>query len=118
MALVERGEGTAGKQAGKQNHSGVPRRPPLPRAPLARRTAFNTASLALWPWPVATYPGIIKGLASDLRNRAIRVTIRNWRRGTTRPPQWAIDLLKDAIKKRVAELHHALALLEAEKGRN
>lgn len=80
-------------------------------------TAYNVGALALAPHAGVDYPGRLALLDKAMQNRVARITIRDWRRGRRHPPQWAIDLLKDAIKERMAALAHALALLEAEKGR-
>lgn len=95
----------------------TPRRPPAPPIPFKGRTPFNAAMEALFPWSIATYPGILKGASTTLLGRVRDHCIRDWRRGTRRAPQWAIDLAAAAIRERMASLEHALAILEKEKGR-
>lgn len=84
---------------------------------MGKRATFNTAAQILWLWSVADYPGIGKGMSLVLQNRAKDHSIRDWRRGTRRPPQWALDLLADAMQARIDSLQHGLALLKNEKGR-
>lgn len=81
---------------------------------MAHGTLLNRASLALYPWMASDeYPGRIKGLLALFRNRVAYVTIRNWRRGTRRTPQWALDIILAELIERRAALDHAIALLES-----
>ena len=71
----------------------------------------------LWPWSAASYPGIRAGLLATLCGRAAWQSIIDWRYGRRRAPQWAVTMLTQAIDRRIAELEHAKAILEKEKGR-
>lgn len=52
--------------------------------------------------------------ALALFNRVSWSAIRKWRAGTRKPPLWAIDTLRKAIRNRVDALEHVDALLAAE----
>lgn len=84
---------------------------------IASQSPYNVALRALFPWGVGEYPGILRGARALMLGRAAKDTIRDWRRGKRRAPQWAIDLAAAAIRERMASLAHALAILEKEKGR-
>lgn len=116
--------GTAGERparvlraSGPRKHRGIGRRPPAPEFTIVGRSPLNEAATALWPWPVATYPGILKALSELFQGRARPYTIRDWRRGRRRTPQWALDLMTAELDQRIESLQHARALLAKEKGR-
>lgn len=119
MSLADSSERTApsGKARGPRKHPAPPRRPPASPTTLQTRTPFNIGITTLWPWSLATYPGILKGASELLLGRAPWYCVRDWRRGTRQAPQWALDLLAEAIRQRMASLAHALAIVENEKGR-
>ena len=82
-----------------------------PKAAAVYRNPFGAAGGALFPWALGDYPGIAKGLQAPFGPRASKHTIRDWRRGKRRAPQWAREVLAEELRKRIAELQHALALL-------
>lgn len=105
--------------------SGQPRHPrpgvrscPPPACPTRYRTAIDAAARVLAPWTWGAYPGVQKIMQAALLGRAAVDTIKDWRRGRYKTPQWARDLLLAAIDARMAELQHAKALLEKEKASN
>lgn len=103
---------------GPRKHPKPFRRLPAPSHDwIASQSPYNIALRALFPWGVGEYPGILKGAWTLMLGRAAKDTIRDWRRGKRRAPQWAIDLTSAAIRERMASLEHALTILEKEKGR-
>ena len=50
-----------------------------------------------------------------LGGRAAVRTILDWRRGRRRPPQWAIEVLQEALKVRVKAMTDSIEELEKEK---
>lgn len=68
---------------------------------------------ALFPWGMDSYPGGAKGMWEALQGRASKHTIRDWRRGKRKAPDWALALLREELDRRMAALEHARALLKA-----
>src|ERR1700732_3617003 len=81
------------------------RRIDVPAFRMHRDTLLNHAAMPLFPWEhTGEYPGRIKGLLALFQNRVAYVTIRNWRRGTRRTPQWALDVMATELRSRIAAL--------------
>lgn len=70
----------------------------------------------LWPWGVADYPGIKRGLASTFANRAAWQSIVNWRVGKRRMPSWAWSLIAAEADRRIQALEHVRELAKKEAG--
>lgn len=86
----------------------APIRQMAPHTPLQRATAL------LWPHGIDDYPGPRYGLYHLFKGRAAIYTIRDWRRGRRRTPQWARDILVAALKKKAAAFEAAARELEQE----
>lgn len=104
-----------GKPSGQAKHPLYLRRPIVPQSWSDARTPSNQAAQQLFQWHSENYPGIEKGLYRLFKGRAKINTIRKWRNGTRRTPQWALALLIEAIENRIDSLQHARALLQKEK---
>ena len=88
----------------------VPAYMPLHTAPLfARVVSF------LLPWGILDYPGMRRGTAEFLAHRVSVETVRAYRKGRRRMPQWAADMLLDAVRSRVERGQALIAELEAYK---
>ena len=81
---------------------------------IASEAPTNAAITRLFPWTVATYPGRLKGALILLQDRAAADSIRDWRRGKRRAPQWARDILIRELARRAAEFHEAIEMLQKE----
>lgn len=118
MALETTHQGTADGHSVPSNHPKVGHWPGVPR--IIRNTRphpFNRAVIGFLPWTRATYPRNEDQLVTVFQGRVKADTIKKWRQGKRQPPQWAIDLLLDALQARRAAIDHAIALLKNEKGR-
>lgn len=81
------------------------------------RTPFDAALHALLELtPRTGLDGIRDGrrsaMLAALDNRATWKQIRHWRRGTNRPPLWAIEMLKRKLARRQEGSERGLAELE------
>ena len=79
------------------------------------RTAAERAAAVLWAWHSEAYPGRADGLHSLFGGKAKHYTIRDWRRGRRRMPQWARDILIAELEKKMAALGTAIAELKNER---
>lgn len=78
---------------------------------LTSDTAFNRAVLSFFPWGnrLAALAKFYPGLARD--------TIRNWRRGITNPPDWAVTKLEHAMRSRALDyMPAAMSLATSPRG--
>jgi hypothetical protein len=95
------------------NHLNHFRRHKVPPSWSDARTPINQAGQSVFEWPLHLYPGLERGLEALFQYRVKIDTIRKWRNGSKKPPAWAIDLLLQAIRKRIDALNHVEALLIA-----
>lgn len=82
---------------------------PAPIIKMLATTPYNTGLSALF----APTLGILAG-AQQITPTAAAATIRDWRRGKRKAPQWALALLLEALERRSSELDHAKDLIRAE----
>ena len=103
-----------GRRRGRPGHLS---RVIIPPAPKPRRvsSAMDRALDILLPWPAGDYPGFWRG-AAELLKTSPR-TVRDWRTGKRRAPQWILDRLSDLLRKKAAEMTAAAEAIEKEKGR-
>ena len=94
-----------------------------PTAPERRvPNAFEHAIRLLIPWTnarrksVPRFPGRLIILAALLEDRAHYETVKKWRAGTRRAPQWAKDILASHLERDAHERLKAAAALRNEKG--
>jgi len=103
-----------GRRRGRPGHHARINIPPAPK-PRRVTSALDRAFDVLFPWPAGDYPGFWQGAASRLN--ASPWTIRDWRRGKRKAPQWILDRLSALLRKKAAEMIGAAEAIEKEKGR-
>lgn len=85
-----------------------------PKLRMAPHTPLQRATALLWPHGIDDYPGPRYGLYHLFKGRAAIYTIRDWRRGRRRLPQWARDILIAELEKRAEALTQAARELQNE----
>ena len=98
----------------RRHHLALPRRVASKKRS-AGITAYDRAAQAAFPWAPEAYPGLLRGMVELLGGHAAVRTILDWRRGRRRPPLWAIDVLQEALQKRVELETKSIEELEKEK---
>jgi hypothetical protein len=78
-------------------------------------TAYDRAAQLAFPWAPEDYPGLLRGMANLLGEKAAVRTIIDWRRARYKPPLWAIEVLQDALRQRANRELAAVEELEKEK---
>jgi hypothetical protein len=81
-------------------------------------TGIDAAIHYIWPeggWR-EQFAGVHAAAAAFLNHRAKPETIRKWRQGRRRAPQWAVDMILAELRKRMGELARAIEALEKENG--
>jgi len=98
----------------RKHHLALPRRVASKKR-TAGVTADDRAAQAAFPWAPEAYPGLLRGMVELLGGRAAVRTVLDWRRGRRAVPFWALDVLQEALKKRVALEIKSIEELEQEK---
>ena len=76
---------------------------------------FNQAVTTLYRVdPILAAYGLSTALEKLFQGKVKARAIRRWRQGTRAVPSWARDILTAELRKHLAELEHALALLAEE----
>jgi hypothetical protein len=83
-----------------------------PRVRSTQKTPYNIGACVAFP----EHPGLLRGMIELLGYRVTSDTIRRWRNGRRKPPQWAIDMLAEHLRNRAREYLDAADRLEKEKG--
>lgn len=105
----------SGKRAPLRHHWTSTKRGAQPLA--LYETPTDTALLLIWPWALGAYPGALEGAAQTFRGKAAASTIRDWRRGRRRTPQWARQILIERLEKLASDAQNAVAALKNEEAR-
>lgn len=90
-------------QRGQRNHLAYARSKAAPAKSPVKLSLAGKASQALFPWPLASYPGQRK-LTRQLLINTPANTIRDWMRGRRAAPQWARDMLREELERRAYEM--------------
>lgn len=108
-------EPTTKRKDGRGNHLWNHLRQNVPPKLAAYPTLLDRAARVLFPWSPFDYPGVQAGM-SALISRVATDTVRSWRRGRRRTPQWVWPLIIAETDRRIAALEHIRALAKKEAG--